>query len=392
MPGPLDGVKVLDLSVMISGPLAAMLLADQGAQVVKIESPGLGDLMRYLGSSRGGMTGIFANCNRGKRSLVLDLKQPQGVEVLKKLAEGADVVIQNFRPGAVDRLGIGYEALAAVNPSLIYVSISGFGPDGPYSGRRVYDNVIQAYAGFAGVQTDPATGTPAALRNLVCDKVTAYTAAQAITAALYARATGKASGQHIELAMLDAGVAFLWPDAAMDIALLEADAHRAPTIGQNYAVTPMADGFTVAAGVSDVEFAAVCQSLGAPELADDPRFARLADRMRNTTELIPLMRSAARQTTVAEFVRRADESGAPGAPVLRLDEVPHDAQVRHNEVFVERHHPVAGTMREPRPAPRFSVTPAGLGIPAAVMGEHSDDVVWEAGFDPDELRAAKIIA
>jgi crotonobetainyl-CoA:carnitine CoA-transferase CaiB-like acyl-CoA transferase len=392
MPGPLDGVKVLDLSVMISGPLAAMLLADQGAQVVKIESPGLGDLMRYLGSSRGGMTGIFANCNRGKRSLVLNLKEPRGVEVLKKLAESADVVIQNFRPGAADRLGIGYADLAAVNEDLIYVSISGFGPDGPYSGRRVYDNVIQAYAGFAGVQTDPATGTPATLRNLVCDKVTAYTAAQAVTAALFARATGKARGQHIELAMLDAGVAFLWPDAAMDIALLEEDAHRAPTIGSNYGVTAMADGYTVAAGVSDAEFAAICTSLGVPEVAEDPRFARLVDRSKNVTALVPIMREAAGQTSVADFVERADATGAPAAPVLRLEEVPEDPQVRHNAVFVERTHPVAGRMREPRPAPRFSATPADVGIPAAAMGQHSDDVVWEAGFDADELRATRVIA
>jgi crotonobetainyl-CoA:carnitine CoA-transferase CaiB-like acyl-CoA transferase len=385
-------VKVLDLSVMISGPLAAMMLADQGAQVVKIESPGLGDLMRYLGSSRGGMTGLFANCNRGKRSLVLNLKVPKGVEVLKKLAETADVVIQNFRPGAAERLGIGWADLSAVNPDLIYVSISGFGPDGPYSGRRVYDNVIQAYSGFAGVQTDPLTGRPAVFRTLVCDKVTAYTAAQAITAALFARATGKAKGQHIELAMLDAGVAFLWPDAAMDIALLEDDAHRSPTIGQNYAVTEMADGFTVSSAVSDAEFAAVCLALGAPEVADDPRFAKLADRMRNAAELGPLLKDVALRAKVDEFVARAEAADAPAAPVLKLHEVPEDRQVQHNEVFVERNHPVAGRMREPRPAPRFSTTPAGPGIPAAMMGQHSDDVVWEAGFDPDELRAANIIA
>lgn len=392
MPGPLEGVRVLDLSVMISGPLAAMILADQGAEVTKVESPGLGDLMRYLGSSRGGMTGIYANCNRGKRSLVLNLKEPRGVEVLLRLAERADVLIQNFRPGAVDRLGIGYDAVAAVNPDLIYVSISGFGPDGPYAGRRVYDNVIQAYAGFAGVQTNPATGEPAVFRTLVCDKVTAYTAAQAITAALYARATGQARGQHIELAMLDAGIAFLWPDAAMDRALLEDDAVRAPTIGQNYTVTAMADGYTVASAVSDHEFQGLCHALGAPELADDPRFAKLADRGRHLAELGPLLREAASRTQVTDFVRRAEEHQAPGAPVLALDEVPLDPQVVHNGVFVERHHPVAGRMREPRPAPRFSVTPAAPGRPAPEMGQHSDDVVWEAGLDPDALRAARVIA
>jgi crotonobetainyl-CoA:carnitine CoA-transferase CaiB-like acyl-CoA transferase len=154
----------------------------------------------------------------------------------------------------------------------------------------------------------------------------------------------------------------------------------------------MADGYTVASAVSDAEFAAVCTALGAPEIADDPRWAKLADRMRNAAELGPTMRELALNTTVADFVRRAEEADAPGAPVLKLHEVPDDAQIRHNGVFVERNHPVAGRMREPRPAPRFSATPAEMGAPTAIMGQHSDDVVWEAGFDPDELRAANIIA
>jgi crotonobetainyl-CoA:carnitine CoA-transferase CaiB-like acyl-CoA transferase len=389
--GPLEGVRVLDLSVMISGPLAAMILADQGADVIKIESPGLGDMMRYLGSSRGGMTGIFNNCNRGKRSMVLNLKDPAGVKVLKELVKGADVVIQNFRPGAVDRLGIGWHDLSAVSSRLIYVSISGFGPDGPYRGRRVYDNVIQAYAGFAGVQTDPATGTPAVLRTLVCDKVTAYTAAQAITAALFARERG-AGGQHIELAMLDAGIAFLWPDAAMDLALLEDDAHRSPTIGSAYAVTEMADGYTVASAVTDHEFAGLCAAMGVPEMAEDPRFAKLVDRMRHLAELGPLMREAAARTSVADFVRGAEEHQAPGAPVLALGQVPDDPQVRHNEVFVERRHPVAGRIREPRPAPRFGATPAAPGAPAALMGQHTDEIVTELGLDAVTLRATGVIA
>ncbi|MGA1643311.1 MAG: CaiB/BaiF CoA transferase family protein, partial [Ilumatobacteraceae bacterium] len=204
--GPLHGVRVLDLSVMISGPLAGMMLADQGADVIKVESPGIGDFMRYLGSAKGGMTGIFLNNNRGKRSLVVDLKKPEGVDVLKKLVATSDVVIQNFRPGAVERLGISYDDLSAINPDLIYVSISGYGPDGPASGQRVYDNVIQGASGLASVQVDPQTGTPSLFRTLLCDKVTSLKAAQAVTAALYARQVGHARGQHIVLAMLDAAV------------------------------------------------------------------------------------------------------------------------------------------------------------------------------------------
>lgn len=391
MAGALDGVRVLDLSVMISGPLAGMMLADQGADVIKVESPGLGDLMRYLGSHRNGVTGIYANNNRGKRSLVVNLKDARGVDLLHRLAAWADVLIQNFRPGAMERLGLGYEDLTAVNPRLIYVSISGFGAEGPYAGRRVYDNVIQGYSGFASVQTNPSTGEPALFRTLLCDKVSAYTAAQAVTAALFARERGRAEGQHIELAMLDAAIAFLWPDGAMDHALLEEDTVRQPTIGSNYAVTKLRDGFIIATAISDAEFAGFVRALGRPELAADPRFATLPDRMQHLTDLIAAVSEATAGASVDTFLGAAIEHDVPVAPVLGLDDLPHDPQVARNEVFVERRHPQAGRMRETRPAARFSATPAQPGAPAPAMGEHSDEIVAELGLDAAELRAAGVI-
>jgi crotonobetainyl-CoA:carnitine CoA-transferase CaiB-like acyl-CoA transferase len=305
--GALEGIKVVDLSVMISGPLAGMLLADQGADVIKVESPGLGDIMRILGSSKGGVTGIFLNNNRGKRSLVLDLKKPEGLDVLKRLISEADVLIQNFRPGAMERLGLGYEDAAKLNPNLIYTSISGYGPDGPFSHRRVYDNVIQAGSGLASVQTDPATGIPSMYRTLVCDKTTAYTAAAAITSALFARATGKAAGQHVVVSMLDAAIAFMWPDSAMDAVLLDDDVKRAPTIGANYAVTQLADGYVSAGAVSDAEFKGLVAALGHPEMGDDPRFATAPSRMQHLMELVTLMRQYASATTVEVFLARCDE-------------------------------------------------------------------------------------
>ena len=182
--GPLAGIKVVDLSVMISGPLAAMMLADQGADVIKVESPGIGDMMRFLGSQKGGITGIFALHNRGKRSIGLNLKSDKGREILRDLMKDADVVIQNFRPGALEKLGFGYDDVRKFNDRVVYVSISGFGPDGPRSGQRVYDNVIQAASGLASVQTDKATGRPQVFRTLVCDKVTSYTAMQLRPASL----------------------------------------------------------------------------------------------------------------------------------------------------------------------------------------------------------------
>lgn len=390
--GALDGVTVVDFSVMISGPLAGMLLADQGADVIKIESPGQGDLMRHLGSTKGQMSGIFANNNRGKRSLVVDLKSEQGREVVLELIGRADVLIQNFRPGAMERLGLGYEALSAINPDLIYTSISGYGPDGPNSNHRVYDNIIQAASGLASVQADPATGTPALYRTLICDKTTAYTAAQAITAALYARATGAARGQHITLAMLDAAIAFMWPDSAMDAALLDPDVTRTPTIGAFYAPTPLSDGYVTTSAVSDSEFHGLCTAYGAPEIADDPRFSTTAARSRNVAEMRPIMKDLASKITVEEFLAGCEAHQGPAAKVMTLDEVPSHPQVIHNEIFVERDHPAAGRMREPRPAARFSATPSAMGAPSAMSGQHSDEIVAELGFDPAALRAKGIIA
>ena len=390
--GPLDGVKVVDFSVMISGPLAAMMLADQGAEVVKVETPGFGDIMRLLGTSKNGMTGIFANNNRGKRSLVVDLKTDGGRDVIHKLVEDADVVIQNFRPGAMARLGLGFEDLAAINPDLVYTSISGYGSSGPYSDRRVYDNVIQAASGLASVQTDPATGEPAMFRTLVCDKSTAYTAAQAITAALFARATGKAAGQHIELAMIDTAIAFLWPDSAMDAALLDDDVNRQPTLASNYAVTRLADGFASAAAVTDSEFAGLCATYGRAEMADDPRFVDTLTRMANANAMVVELAEAAAGCSLGDFVERSQEHDVPASKINTLADLPSDPQVMNNDVFVERDHPLAGRIREPRPAARMHATPQRVGRVAPGHGEHTLEIIAELGFDVDELRAGGTIA
>lgn len=389
--GALDGVKVLDMSVMISGPLSAMILADQGADVIKVESPGLGDLMRFLGTNKGGMTGIFNNNNRGKRSLVVDMKKNEGRDLLHKLAADADVFIQNFRPGAMERLGIGYEELSAINPDLIYVSISGYGPDGPFSHRRVYDNVIQAASGIASVQTDPATGTPAMYRTLLCDKVTSLNAAQAITAALYARATGKARGQHIVLAMLDAAVSFMWPDSGMDAVILDEDANRTPTLAANYTPMRLADGYVSAGAVSDSEFSGLCAALGHPEMAEDPRFSTALARTQHAGEMVGLMREYAAATSVEDFLRGAEEHDVPASAIHTIDELPGIAQVLHNEIFVERDHPMAGRVREVRSPARFSHTPSRVGHPAPGYGQHSDEIVTELGLDAAAMRSAGII-
>lgn len=372
--GPLEGVRVVDLSAIISGPLATMLLADQGADVIKVEPPGLGDLLRYIGSNRNGMSGLFAMCNRGKRSVVLDLKTDDGRATVRQLIADADVVVQNFRPGAMARLGLGYDDVKAGNPGLIYVSISGFGPDGPYATKRVYDNVVQGYSGMAAVQAD-ATGNPTLLRNLVCDKITAYTTAQAITAALYAR-TRTGEGQHIGMTMLDATMAFLWPDAAMDIALLEDDTVRTRTVGAGYDTLPMADGFITTGAVSDSEFKGLCRAVGRDDIADDPRFATLPDRVANIEALAEAdLAGSAAKVTVADFLAAAEVHDVPAAPLNRLEDLPDDPQAIHNRIFAVTDHPVVGRLREVRPAATFSVTPARIGAPAPALGQHTAEVL-----------------
>jgi crotonobetainyl-CoA:carnitine CoA-transferase CaiB-like acyl-CoA transferase len=214
MPGPLAGIRVLDLTSVVSGPLATMFLADQGAEVIKIEPLG-GDITRRSRqsiSASGEFSALFVSSNRGKRSLALDLKRPEAAKIMRKLITSSDVLVQNFRPGTMERLGLGEPALREMNPRLIYVSISGAGESGPYAKKRVYDPIIQGLSGFADLQADPRTRRPQMVRTIVADKTTAIFAAQAVTAALFARErTGK--GQHIRLAMLDTMIAYLWPEA-----------------------------------------------------------------------------------------------------------------------------------------------------------------------------------
>jgi crotonobetainyl-CoA:carnitine CoA-transferase CaiB-like acyl-CoA transferase len=394
--GPLAGVRVIELGAYISAPLAAAILAEQGASVIKVEPPGQGDLMRHVGSSRGGMSGLFHVVNRGKRSLALDLSDDRGKDVLRALVRRSDVFIQNLRPGVVERMRLGWDDLRAVNPELVYLSLSGFGRSGPYAHKRVYDNVIQAYSGIAASQTDPLTGEPGPVRQLLADKLASWAGAQAVCAALVARSLGR-GGQHVELSMLETAIAFLFTDAA-DRVLQGDGIERRPGFGSGFALTRLADGWGTFTPFSDAEFKGACQALGAPELADDPELATTALRMRNYERWMgvmrgPLTRNAARLTR-AEFEARLDALDVPHGVVRGLDELHLDPQVVARQVFVEREHPVAGPVREPRPPARFGGTPLELPDPAPMLGQHSAEILVELGLAAriEELRAAGVIA
>ena len=386
MAGPLEGYRVIDLSAMISGPIATMMLADQGADVIKVEPPKLGDLVRGIGGNPTGISPLFSTSNRSKRSIAIDLKHSDGVALLKRLVATADVFVQNFRPGAVDRMGIGEAVMREVRPDLVYVSISGFGETGPYSQKRVYDPVIQALSGLASIQGDRATGRPRMVRTVVPDKLTAVTAAQAITAALLARErTGE--GQHVRLAMLDAMISFLWPEAMMRYTFVREDEDdRRPAVPQTRdLVFETTDGFITAGTVSDREWAGFARAVGRPELIEDPRFKNGTARVVNWDERLELMQDALRTASSAEWIERLDAEQVPCGPILSRRDLLDDPQIAANELIVESDHPVVGRVRQTRPAARFERTPAEIRRPAPTLGQHTDEVLADLGLTDSEI-------
>ncbi len=397
MPGPLSGIKVVDASAVLSGPLAAMMLADQGAEVVKVEPLGIGEIMRAGAFQRGGLCAFFANANRGKRGIALDVAKPQGRDVLLRLAREADVFIQNFRPGAVERLGIADSDLRAENPDLIYCSISGYGDSGPYKDRRVYDPIIQGLSGNVAVQLNPDVPIPDLVRHVVCDKASAYTAAQAITAALFARERG-AGGQHIRVPMLDASVAFFWPDGMMAHTMVGDGVERpGPTLYQIYRLTETNDGHLIYFAASDSEFHGLFRALERPDLAEDERFATLQARSvpENFEAVGAILFEEFRKWSTDDILPRLLAEQVPAGPVHSLEQVIDDPQIRHNGVILERDHPVAGTIRQAAPAARFDKTPQEAGRLPPLHGEHTEEVLAEIGFDEatrEKLRADGVIA
>jgi len=394
VPGPLDSFRVVDCSSFVSGPIATRILGDQGADVIKVEPPARGDLTRGMGARRGGMGALFATVNRSKRSVAIDLKRPGGLEALLRLVSGADVFVENFRPGAAQRLGVGEPALRAVRGDLVYVSITGFGETGPYVGKRVYDPVIQALSGLADIQRDRASNRPRMVRTVVPDKVSALTAAQAITAALLSRErTGR--GQHVRLAMLDAVLAFLWPEGYAGYTWRGDEARGARrTLAQDLIFETL-DGFITAGTVSRQEWEGFSRAAERPEWLEDARFRDAAGLVAHADERFDLMAEVLHTRTSEAWLARLDAEGVPCAPVLRRSEVLSHPQVAAAGILEESEHPHAGPMRQPRPATRFSGTPSAALRAAPLLGEHTDEVLTEAGLDAAalaKLRASGAVA
>ena len=394
MPGPLDGYRVIDLTSMVSGPFATMMLGDQGADVIKVEAPGGGDHVRSGGFRAGGLAAQFINTNRNKRSIAVDLKNPQGRDVVLRLAAGAEVFIQNFRPGVVERLGVGEPDVRAVNPDIVYVSINGFGESGPYATKRVYDPIIQAASGLASVQGGSDDQRPRLVRTILPDKVTALTAAQAVTAALLARArTGE--GQHVRLSMLDAVVSFLWASDMGGQTFVEQpdDSQRAASFID--LIYETADGFMSVAVMSDREWRGLAKAAERPEWLEDARFGTPALRDENIDDRLALTQEALRTRTTAEWMARLEAEDVPCAPVLTRKALVAHPQVAALGTLVEYDHEHAGRLCQARPAARFEATPSAVRRGAPLLGEHTDALLGEAGFSAEAvagLRSGGVVA
>ena len=384
MAGPLDGIRVIDFTTMIAGPYGTMILADQGADVIKVEAPVRSDHVRRAGYGQRQFSAAFVNNNRNKRSLSVDVKTDAGRGVILKLAEGADVFVQNFRPGVMARLGIDEPDLRAVNPQLVYVSMSGWGENGPLAHKPVYDPIIQALSGLSSVQGGSDEARPRLIRTILPDKLTGITAAQAITSALVARGrTGE--GQHVRLSMLDAVVAFMWSSdmGGQTFVGKEVDVARAATFIDLIYETK--SGYVSVSVMSDVQWEGLCRAIGHPEWLDDERFQTAAGRDRNANERLELTQAALLEKTADEWLAILDDAGVPCAPVLRRHEMVKHPQVEASGIVVETEHPHAGRLRQARNAARFEGTPTEIRLGAPHLGEHTKELMHELGYSDADL-------
>ncbi len=386
MSGPLAGVRIIDLTSMISGPVATLILADQGADVIKIEAPNGGDFARKVATRRNGYSASFVNNNRNKRSVVLDLKKQEGLEAFLKLIEDADVVVQNFRPGVADRIGVGEDALRKINPALIYVSISGFGFTGPYAQKPVFDPLIQALTGLTTVQAGADDQRPRLVRTILPDKLTGIQTSQAITAALFARErTGE--GQHIRLSMLDTIVSFLW-SSDMGGHTFVGDETEVET-AQSFIdlIYETADGYISVAAMHDKHWEGLSRALNRPDFMTDPRFKTPELREINKDERLNLTQEGLKPFATKALLELLEAEDVPCAPILTRTEMRQHPQIIANGIVVETDHPQAGRLRGTRPVAVFSNTKTELRHPAPALGGHTTEVLMESGFTDEEIEA-----
>ena len=383
--GPLTGIKVIDLTAMVSGPVATMMLGDQGADVIKIE-PLSGELMRSVGAQNNGMTTSFLCSNRSKRSLTINLKDIEGIKIIKKLIKNADVIVQNFRPGTMKRMGLSYEEVKKINSNIIYTSISGFGDKGPYSKQRVYDPIIQALSGLADIQRDQETKFPKMVRTIIPDKTTGMAAAQAISSALFYRERyGK--GQHIKLAMLDVMIAYLWPEGSSSLSFVGKESD--PSSGQmglDLVFKTNDNKFITAGAVTDKEWLGMCNAFDRKDLLVDPRFNTPRSRFDNKTERRLIVAQEIKKHKANDILQKLATNEVPSAPILNREELLENEQVLQNKIIEFHDSNIFGKIRSPRPAPIYSESPLSGEQLAPLLGENSIEILKELNYSDDEIK------
>ena len=390
-PGPLEGVKVLDLTRVLAGPYCAMFLGDLGAEVVKVEQPGVGDDTRGWGPPfAGGESAYFLCVNRNKKSLTVDLKSAQGIDLLRRLAKTADVLIENFRPGTMERLGLGEKELRVSNPRLIYASLSGFGADGPMSDWPGYDLIVQAWGGLMSITGTP-DGEPTKVGVAIVDLVAGLMLGKSIAAALYAREK-IGVGQKIDTSLLEAEVACLINVGSNyliggKIPARWGNAHPNIVPYQSFRT---ADGYLVLGVASEGIWRRFCQAVGKSALADDPRFAKNCDRVENRAALIGILTETFLGRDTDAWLNLLNRAEVPSAPVQTVDQVFGAPQVRHREMLVEVAHPTAGAVPMAGIPVKFSATPASIRLPPPLLGEHTAEVLqsW-LGMSQTEIKDLK---
>ena len=384
MAGPLAGYRIVDLTTMLTGPWATYMLGDQGADVIKVEAPGAGDHTRALGNRRGGLSASFLNLNRSKRSLSLNLKHPDGRAALLKLAANADVFIQNFRPGVVERLGVSEPDIRKVAPEVVYVSISGFGERGPLADRPTYDPIVQALSGLTTIQAGSDHARPRLIRTILPDKLTALAASQAVCAALLAREkTGK--GQHVRLSMLDTVLSFMWASDMGGLTFVDQPVTHQEAASFIDLIYETRDGYITVSTMSDKQWAGLCRAFDRPDLLEDPRFATPELRDRNVNERLALIQEELKTRSTQQSLDLLEREDVPCAPALTRHEVIQHPQVLASEILVEHEHPVAGRVRQTRTPARFEGTPPDAPRGAPRLGEHNAEILAELGYSESEV-------
>jgi formyl-CoA transferase len=389
--GPLDGIRVLDLTRVLAGPYCTMFLGDLGAEVVKVEQPGVGDDTRGWGPPfTGGESAYFLCVNRNKKSVTVDLKSKEGVALLRRLAEHADVLIENFRPGAMERLGLGEKDLRAANPRLIYASLSGFGADGPMSDAPGYDLIVQAWGGLMSI-TGPADGEPSKVGVAIIDLVAGLMLGKSIAAALFAREK-LGVGQKIDTSLLEAEVACLinvGSNYLVEASIPRRWGNAHPSIVP-YQSFKTADGYLVIGVASEGIWRRFCQAIGRVEWADDSRFEKNSNRVENRSLLIGLLAEIFLGRSTDEWLKLLNSAEVPCAPVQTVDQVFQAPQVLHREMLVQVEHPTAGIVRMAGIPVKFSATPASVRLPPPLLGQHNEEVLesW-LGMNDKEISELK---